>query len=77
MQNQRRSSLDNGIRLRFPIAVPGFLGALIALDTSRRKVGSHQRCDSRSQCPASLDALALLGTSRRKVRSHQRYIALL
>jgi hypothetical protein len=29
--------------LPFPIAVPGFLGALAALGTSRRKVNSHQR----------------------------------
>jgi hypothetical protein len=27
----------------FPIAVPGFLGTLAALGTSRRKVDSHQR----------------------------------
>jgi hypothetical protein len=27
----------------FPIAVPGFLGALAAVGTSRRKVNSHQR----------------------------------
>ena len=33
-----RSSL-----LQFPIAVPGFLDALAALGTSRRKVNSHQR----------------------------------
>jgi len=29
--------------LPFPIAVPGFLGALAAVGTSRRKVNSHQR----------------------------------
>jgi len=29
--------------LPFPIAVPGFLGTLAALGTSRRKVDSHQR----------------------------------
>ena len=29
--------------LPFPSAVPGFLGALAALNTSRRKVNSHQR----------------------------------
>ena len=40
---------------------------------SRHKVGSRQRLDPRSRCPASLGALALLGTSRRKVGSRQRY----
>ena len=29
--------------LRFPFAVPGFLDALAAVGTSRRKVNSHQR----------------------------------
>jgi hypothetical protein len=33
----------HSLLLPFPIAVPGFPGALVALNTSRRKVNSHQR----------------------------------
>lgn len=51
--------------LPFPIAVPGFLGALAALGTSRRKVNSHQRL-------AALPAVSLIRfASLKRARSRE------
>jgi hypothetical protein len=50
--------------LPFPIAVPGFLGAVAALGTSRRRVNSRQRLTA---LPAmSLAPIAPFNSSQRR-----------